>query len=61
MNSVYVNKQTTNNISFRTRTYKLLYDFWTYISYDIEYINKDVLDILDNNYFNTVIHKNIKD
>lgn len=61
MNSVYVNKQTSNNISFRTLTYKLLYDFWTYISYDIEYINKDVLDILDNNYFNTVIHKNIKD
>lgn len=61
INSVYVNKQTSNNISFRTRTYKLLYDFWTYISYDIEYINKDVLDMLDNNYFNTVIHKNIKD
>lgn len=61
INSVYVNKQTSKDISFRTRTYKLLYDFWTYISYDIEYINKEVLDMLDNNYFNTVIHKNIKD
>lgn len=61
MNSVYVNKQVSKDISFRSRTYKLLYDFWTYILYDDQYVNDEVLDNLDKDYFNTVIHKNIKD